>query len=154
MHAVKRNTTALWCISSSWFGMPCIICLYALCNHSGMQCRLCIARKALLNSDMLVQGRLCNCIAGAGVPIVLQKLLQLHYWSTLSCFAYIVNPLQHSIQTPSHTIMRGRIHRKFALIFLQIFPQIFAQIFLSPKICTNICKNICAKIFRPKIFCK
>ena len=48
---------------------------------------------------------------------------------------------------------RGRIHRKFALIFLQIFPQIFAQIFFSPKICTNICKNICAKIFRPKIFC-
>ena len=44
----------------------------------------------------------------------------------------------------------GRIHRKFALIFLQIFvANICANIFF-PK----ICKNICAKIFRPKIFCK
>ena len=70
-------------------------------------------------------------------------------------------------------IIRGRIHRKFALIFLQIFPQIFAQIFFSKNLhkcfqkylrknfeTQNFCANNCAKIckknftifFTPKNF--
>ena len=62
----------------------------------------------------------------------------------------------------------GRIHRKFALIFLQIFPQIFAQIFffqkfaqifakifaqkfLDPNFFANNCAKICTYFFYPKI---
>ena len=81
-----------------------------------MQCRLCIARKTLLNNDMLVQGRLCmcNCIAGYSLNSLncscctccAAIIAEIALLVSCSIFLLIANSLQHTIQTPSHTMMR------------------------------------------------
>ena len=47
---------------------------------------------------------------------------------------------------------RGRIHRKFALIFVQIFSQIFAQVFFPQKFAQIFAKRFAQKFLGPLFF--